>query len=337
MSKTIINVKDVSITYQSKNKVVHAVKHATFEVKQGEIFGIIGSSGAGKSSLLRTLNRLASPTSGYVGVDGVDLATLSGKALQYFRFQVGMIFQNFNLVHSKTVYDNIAFVLKAAGKSRAEIESRVTALLDLVGLSDKRNEYPSQLSGGQKQRVGIARALANDARILLCDEATSALDPQTTASILELLQRLNREFGLTIVLITHEIDVVKKICDRVAIMSDGEIVEMNTAYELFSAPQHPFSKQFLAAEDRYTLPDNIRQNVKGTLIHILYTKSNATQPLLYQAAMATGVVVNIMHGSIEYINEKALGNLVVELTGEQEHIQSLIELLRQEHLVTEVL
>lgn len=337
MSRPIINVDDVSITFRSKHQVVQAVKNASFEVYEGEIFGIIGSSGAGKSTLIRTLNRLASPTSGQVKVDGIDLAHLSGHSLRQFRFQVGMIFQNFNLAHSKTVYENIAFVLKAAGNKKEYIDARVTELLELVSLSDKRNEYPAQLSGGQKQRVGIARALANNARILLCDEATSALDPQTTAAILELLQKLNREFNLTIVLITHEIEVVKKICDRIAIMSLGEIVEINGAFEIFSAPQHPFTQHFLSAEQRYEIPESIRKEITGTLIHIRYIASNATEPLLYQAAYHLNVVINIMHGAIEYINERAIGNLVVELTGEPQHVQAVITKLKQAELIVEEL
>ncbi|MDF7667010.1 ATP-binding cassette domain-containing protein [Orbaceae bacterium ESL0727] len=331
----LIQVKNVSVTFQSKKQTIHAVKDVTFDVYEGDIFGIIGSSGAGKSTLVRTLNRLADPTSGEIDVNGVNIATLSGKALQNFRFKMGMIFQNFNLAASKTVYENIAFVLKAAGKKGEAVKSRVQELLTLVGLSDKADAYPAELSGGQKQRVGIARALANDAKILLCDEATSALDPQTTTAILELLKQLNRDFKLTIVLITHEIDVIKKICNRVAVMSNGKIVELNDTFALFSQPQQAFTQSFLNVDENTLLPDNIKNNVKGTLIRLRYIHENATQPILYQSAQLTHVEFNILHGFIEYFNDRALGNLVVELIGKPDNIQALIQLLKDHDVIIE--
>lgn len=333
--QTLIQVKDVSVRFKAKDQVVEAVKKVSFDVNQGEIFGIIGSSGAGKSTLVRTLNRLAEPSSGQVIINGVDIQTLRGRELQAFRFHVGMIFQNFNLASSKTVYENIAFVLKAAGKKGDAVKNRVNELLDLVGLSDKANAYPAELSGGQKQRVGIARALANDAKILLCDEATSALDPTTTSAILDLLKQLNQKFGLTIVLITHEIDVVKKICHRVAVMSQGEIVEMNTTFNLFACPKQPFTQEFLNIDENTHLPDIIKQNVKGKLVRLRYINENTTQPILYQSAIETGVSFNILHGFIEYFDNQALGNLVIELIGESTNIQNLITKLADQEVIIE--
>ena len=333
--QTLIQVKDVSVRFKAKDQVVEAVKKVSFDVNQGEIFGIIGSSGAGKSTLVRTLNRLAEPSSGQVIINGVDIQTLRGRELQAFRFHVGMIFQNFNLASSKTVYENIAFVLKAAGKKGDAVKNRVNELLALVGLSDKANAYPAELSGGQKQRVGIARALANDAKILLCDEATSALDPTTTRAILDLLKQLNQKFGLTIVLITHEIDVVKKICHRVAVMSQGEIVEMNTTFNLFACPKQPFTQEFLNIDENTHLPDIIKQNVKGKLVRLRYINENTTQPILYQSAIETGVSFNILHGFIEYFDNQALGNLVIELIGESTNIQNLITKLADQEVIIE--
>lgn len=333
--KPLIQVKNVSVSFESKHQTIDAVKNVSFDVYEGDIFGIIGSSGAGKSTLVRTLNCLAYPTAGQILVNDTDIRHLSGRALQAFRFQVGMIFQNFNLASSKTVYENIAFVLKAAGKRGQVVRDKVAELLALVGLSDKANAYPAELSGGQKQRVGIARALANDAKILLCDEATSALDPQTTTSILELLKQLNQKFKLTIVLITHEIDVVKKICNRVAVMSKGEIVELNHTFAMFASPQKQFTQAFLNIDESTALPANVKKSVKGKLVRLRYINENATQPVLHESAMQANVTFNILHGFIEYFNDQALGNLVVELIGENENIIMLIASLRKHDVIVE--
>jgi len=335
MNKPLIHVDNVSVSFQVKEQIINAVKNVSFNVYEGDIFGIIGSSGAGKSTLVRTLNRLASPTSGQIYINGTNIANLSGKSLQYFRFNVGMIFQSFNLASSKTVFDNIAFVLKAAGKRGTAVNQRVIELLNLVGLSDKANAYPTELSGGQKQRVGIARALANDAKILLCDEATSALDPQTTSSILELLKKLNREFKLTIVLITHEIDVIKKVCNRVAVMSHGEIVELNNTFDLFASPKKDFTQSFLDIDKNTALPQKIKNSAKGKLVRLRYVNENATEPVLYQSAKQTNVAFNILHGFIEYFNDQALGNLVVELIGDNQNINELITTLKKYDVIVE--
>lgn len=333
----MIKVENISVVYKNKKTIVNAVKDVSFQVNKGEIFGIVGSSGAGKSSLIRTLNRLELPSSGRILIDDVDINKLSPADLRTFRFQIGMIFQGFNLASSKTVYDNIAFVLRAAGKSKEETKKRVFELLDLVGLRDKANEYPSRLSGGQKQRVGIARALANNARVLLCDEATSALDPQTTSSILDLLKELNKEFGLTIILITHELDVVKQICDRVAIMSDGDLVEVGTTYDIFSNPKKDFSRSFIEHEQELILPESILETIEGKLIRLQYANHNATEPILHRVANKNNIETNIIHGKIEYINELALGILFVELQGEESNIESAIKDLQELDVALEVI
>ncbi|XKM12495.1 ATP-binding cassette domain-containing protein [Orbaceae bacterium ac157xtp] len=333
----LIQIENVSVTFKVKKQVINAVQQVSLDIQKGEIFGIIGSSGAGKSTLIRTLNRLADPTSGKIKVNGIDISLLTGKALQHYRFNMGMIFQNFNLASSKTVYENIAFVLKAAGKKGNAVSTKVFELLELVGLSDKIYAYPDELSGGQKQRVGIARALANDAQILLCDEATSALDPQTTASILNLLQKLNQTYHLTIVLITHEIDVVKKICHRVAVMSQGKLIEVNNTFDLFALPKCPFTQTFLSAESEIDLPDSIKNKAKGKLVKLKYIHANANKPLLFETAKDNQVSFNILHANIEYINDKALGNLIVELLGETANINNLIsELNKHDILVKEI-
>lgn len=219
----MIKFENVSITFNTKDAEVHAVRNVSFDVNKGEIFGIVGTSGAGKSTLLRTVNLLEKPGSGKVNVEGIDITSLDKKSLRGARQKIGMIFQHYNLVHTKTVYDNIAFPMKISGKSAKEISKKVPELLEIVALSDKAHAYPGQLSGGQKQRVGIARALANDPHLLLCDEPTSALDLETTRSILELLRDINRRYGITVLLISHEMDVIKSICSRVAVMRGGEV------------------------------------------------------------------------------------------------------------------
>ncbi len=253
----MLNIKNVSKIYKTKSGTVTGVDKVSLTIEKGEIFGIVGYSGAGKSSLLRCINMLERPTSGQVFIEGIDLTTLNAKELRQARLKIGMIFQHFHLISQKTVGENIAFALKAAQTPKNEIKPRVKELLDMVGLADKLNVYPSQLSGGQKQRVGIARALANNPSVLLCDEATSALDPTTTLSILHLLKKINRELGLTIVLITHEMDVVKEICDRMAVMQDGRVVEEGTVYELFSNPQEPLTKEFISSIVSFTIPEAI--------------------------------------------------------------------------------
>jgi D-methionine transport system ATP-binding protein len=325
----MIEIKNVTKIYSTKKKQVVGVDNVSLTIQDGEIFGIIGYSGAGKSSLLRCLNLLERPTSGQIIIDGVDLTTLNNQQLRQARLKIGMIFQHFYLVSSKTVFENVAFALKAAKKTKEEIEKRVNELLEMVGLSDKRDAYPSQLSGGQKQRVGIARALANDPTVLLCDEATSALDPSTTKSILTLLKKINRELGITIVLITHEMEVVKDICDRVAVMQNGKIIELGTVYDIFTNPKEELTKSFINSVLRFELPDHLLQKRTGTIVKIQFKGETAEEAIVSDMLQAFKVKGNILHGKIEYIQEMPLGIFVMELTGEPEEIQRAIDYISQ--------
>jgi D-methionine transport system ATP-binding protein len=325
----MIEIKNVTKIYSTKKKQVVGVDNVSLTIQDGEIFGIIGYSGAGKSSLLRCLNLLERPTSGQIIIDGVDLTTLNSKQLRQARLKIGMIFQHFYLVSSKTVFENVAFALKAAKKPKEEIEKRVNELLEMVGLSDKRDAYPSQLSGGQKQRVGIARALANDPTVLLCDEATSALDPSTTKSILTLLKKINRELGITIVLITHEMEVVKDICDRVAVMQNGKIIELGTVYDIFTNPKEELTKSFINSVLRFELPDHLLQKRTGTIVKIQFKGKTAEEAIVSDMLQAFKVKGNILHGKIEYIQEMPLGIFVMELIGEPEEIERAINYISQ--------
>ena len=291
-----------------------AVDNVSLRIAPGEIFGIVGTSGAGKSTLLRTLNALTRPSEGSVKVNGVAISQMEGLTLRKARQRIGMIFQHFNLMHTRTVAQNVAFSLKAAGWEREKIAPRVAEILQLVGLGDKSNRYPVQLSGGQKQRVGIARAIANHPDVLLCDEPTSALDLETSATILELLKQINVQLGITIVLITHEMNVIKSICDRVAVMSDGKVVETGEVFDIFAHPQHAFTQQLVSRTLNLTLPERLHEHLPGQLLKILFIGDSAEQPVLSDAAINFGVAVNILHGKIEYLGERALGILVVQLS-----------------------
>lgn len=330
----MIEVKNLVKIYETKKEKVIGVDNVSLTINRGEIFGIVGYSGAGKSSLLRCLNLLEKPNSGEIIVDGLSLTKLNNKELRTARLKIGMIFQHFHLVKSKTVFENIAFALKAAHKSKHEIEERVKVLLEMVGLSDKRDVYPSQLSGGQKQRVGIARALANNPSVLLCDEATSALDPSTTKSILNLLKKINHELGITIVLITHEMEVVKEICDRMAIMQSGKIVEEGPVYEIFANPVQPLTKEFINSFLQFELPDYLLSNRKGKIIKIQFKGSVAEESVVSEVFQRFKVKGNILHGKIEYIQETPLGIFIMEVLGESSEVEKAIEYitLRTEHL-----
>lgn len=333
----MLKLKNISVTFQSHRQVVHAVKHVTLHVKRGEIYGIIGSSGAGKSTLIRTVNLLERPESGEVIVRGTDISHLNGLELRKARQKIGMIFQHFNLIGSKTVHDNIALPLRAAGVSEDEIRVRVPELLSVVELTDKEFAYPGQLSGGQKQRVGIARALANNPDILLGDEPTSALDLETTESILKLLADINQRLGVTILLITHEMQVVKKICHRVAVMQGGEIVEENEVYELFSNPQHPLTQELVAKSLDLTLPKRVAETVQGDIIRLVYLGDNAERGVLSDTLRAHRVQINILHGHIEYINDKPIGILIISLVGDPVQIENATEHLKGQVAKLEVI
>ncbi len=310
----MIDLRNISVRYQGKGPAVLAVKDVSLHVEAGSIHGIVGTSGAGKSSLLRTINLLEQPSAGRVVINGRDITDLRGAALRAERQKIGMVFQHFNLMHTSTVYENAAFALRAAGKPEAEIRQRVPEVLELVGLSDKASAYPSQLSGGQKQRVGIARAIANRPAVLLCDEPTSALDLETAAAILELLAEINKRLGITIVLISHEMSVIKKICARVAVMDAGKIVEEGDVFDIFATPQHTFTQQLVEHTQRLDLPAHLTEDLQGTLLKILFLGERAEQPILSEAVLRFGVSLNILHGKIEYINNRALGLMVVLLT-----------------------
>lgn len=325
----MIRIEHLVKEYRNKKNTIIGVNDVSLTIHKGEIFGIVGYSGAGKSSLLRCLNFLEKPTSGQIYIDDVNLNSLSTKQLREARQKIGMIFQHFYLVSSKTVFENVAFALKAAKKTKVETEKRVSELLELVGLADKRDVYPSQLSGGQKQRVGIARALANDPHVLLCDEATSALDPSTTKSILELLRSINKKLGLTIVLITHEMDVVKDICDRVAVMQDGKVIEEGQVYDIFSKPKEALTKDFINTVLQFELPDRLLQNSKGTVIKITFKGSVAEESVVSDMLQQFKVKGNILHGKIEYIQETPLGIFIMEITGEKTEVQKAISYIQE--------
>ncbi|WP_375088172.1 methionine ABC transporter ATP-binding protein [Peribacillus sp. RS7] len=333
----MIEICSVRKEYITKKNRVIGVDNVSLTIQKGEVYGIVGYSGAGKSSLLRCLNLLERPTAGNIIIDGIDLTSLSSKELRKQRQKIGMIFQHFSLVSSKTVYENVAFALKAAHQSKDAIRLRVLELLEIVGLSDKKDVYPAQLSGGQKQRVGIARALANDPTVLLCDEATSALDPTTTKAILQLLKKISRELGITIVLITHEMEVVKELCHRVAVMQDGRVIEEGSVYEIFSQPKQELTKQFISSVLDFELPSHLIEESKGTIIKIQFEGQTAGESILSDALQSHSVKGNILHGKIEYIQDVPLGILIIELIGEAAEIHSALEYIKNRSNSVEVL
>lgn len=320
----MIEVKKLVKIYETKKGSVTGVDQVSLRVEKGEIYGIVGYSGAGKSSLLRCLNLLEKPTSGEILIDGVELTSLNKGELRKARLKIGMIFQHFHLVSAKTVSENIAFALKAAGTPKIEIAERVLELLNMVGLSDKKDVYPAQLSGGQKQRVGIARALANNPSVLLCDEATSALDPSTTRSILSLLKKINRELGITIVLITHEMEVVKTICDRMAVMQNGKIIEEGNVYDLFANPQQTLTQDFVNSILQFELPERLLGKRDGKLIKIYFQGEIAEQGVISDVFQRFKVKGNILHGKIEYIQDIPLGIFIMEVSGDKQELERAI-------------
>lgn len=334
----MIKIENLSKIYQNGPNPIHALKNISLEINRGEIFGIIGLSGAGKSTLIRCINRLEEPTEGRIVIDGEDITHLDKRALRDIRKRIGMIFQHFNLFSQKTVYKNIAFPLELEGLSKSEIEKRVNTLLDYVGLKDKKNAYPSQLSGGQKQRVAIARALANNPKILLSDEGTSALDPKTTKSILDLLRRVRDEFGLTIVLITHQMEVIKEVCDRVAIIEDGNIIEINTVEDLFKNPKTKTAMEFISKLKSDISEEVIEPNdFEGTIVRLGYSKGNAKEPIVSNMIKKFDVQANILAGDINRILSKNIGHLILELQGSDTEVVKAIEFLRHNNVDVEVM
>ena len=311
----MIRFEHVSKTFQTKNGPFDALKDVSFEIEKGDIYGVIGYSGAGKSTLIRMVNALETPTSGNVWVEGKDIGTLNQKELRNLRKGIGMIFQQFNLLESKTIYDNVAIALKLNGISKKDIEKRVTELLDFVELSDKKYSYPGQLSGGQKQRVGIARALANNPSILLCDEATSALDPKTTASILELLKKINEKLHITIVIITHEMN-----------MDYGQVVETGSVIQVFSNPQSDIAKRFVGNLIRDVIPEPLVESIRretrnSRLLRIKLENTDSTEPLLWEINRRFEVETNILYSTINVIQGIVVGIMLVLFIGTDEEIE----------------
>ncbi len=314
----MIEFQNVHKTYRVAGKDIPALHPTSLTIENGQVFGLIGHSGAGKSTLLRLINRLEESSGGKIFVDGEEVTALDANSLRRFRQQVGMIFQHFNLLASKTVADNVALPLTLAGElSRGDIDRRVAELLKRVGLSDHAKKYPAQLSGGQKQRVGIARALATKPKILLCDEATSALDPQTTASVLQLLAEINRELKLTIVLITHEMDVIRRVCDRVAVMDGGVIVEQGAVAQVFLHPQHPTTRNFVQEAEHVDSEGQSAdyRHVQGRIVRLTFQGEATYAPLLGSVARQTGVDYSILAGRIDRIKDTPYGQLTLALNG----------------------
>lgn len=341
----MIELTHVSKTFATKNGNVDAVNDVSLKIDSGSIFGLIGYSGAGKSTLIRLINLLERPDSGSVVIDGVDLTTLSDGELRKRRQKIGMIFQHFNLMSALTVAENVAFPLKRSGMGKLEIQTKVDKLLDLVELSNRKSSYPAQLSGGQKQRVAIARALANDPDILLCDEATSALDPQTTDSILALLKRLHDTLGLTIVLITHQMSVIKSIAQQVAIMENGKVVEQGDVYDIFANPKAEITRKFVDSttqmasvagliESGYTL---LKCNENEKLIQLTYVEDSAAQALISMVSREYNVDCNIVFGSVEVICGKPLGQLIIKMKGDPANVNASIDYISNHQVKVEVI
>ena len=341
-SETMIRVENVSKTYTGKQGTVEAVKDVSLEISRGEIFGVIGFSGAGKSTLIRLLNGLETVTSGHIYINEKDITTLKRKELLKERQKIAMIFQHFNLLWSRTVEENIAFSLEIAGVPKAERKAKVAELIDLVGLTGREKSYPSQLSGGQKQRVGIARALANDPEVLLCDEATSALDPKTTKDILKLLVEINQELGLTIVLITHEMHVVRQICHRVAVMEEGRVVESGEVIEVFKNPQQPITKQFVGEERVDDEIDEVFHHLStslrpGVAVRIQYLGDRTGDAVLSEAIRKLDATVSILQSKVNITQKGILGSMIILIEEESSKAEEVIEYLKQAEIIVEVL
>ncbi len=332
----MITIKNVNKVFKNKNTKVQALKNINVHIDKGDIFGFIGYSGAGKSTLVRLVNLLEKPTEGEVVVNGKNLLNLSKSELRNIRKSIGMIFQNFNLLNSKTVYDNIAIPLILEKKSKEEIEKRVYELLDFVGLKDKANTYPSKLSGGQKQRVAIARSLATNPSILLCDEATSALDPKTTQSILNLLKRIHDEMGITILIITHEMNVIKEICNKVAVMEDGEIVEQGNVVDVFGDPKHETTKDFVKTILNKKVGKSLLNNQKNCVaFNLTYVSEDRKGYIISDIAKNFDVSINLLSATVTEIKEKAFTDLLLSLEGSNEEVKKAFNYIKQKNIAVE--
>ena len=340
----MIKLENITKVFQQGSRTIQALSGVSLHVPAGQIYGVIGSSGAGKSTLIRCVNLLERPTSGRVLVDGQDLTALSSGQLTLARRQIGMIFQHFNLMNSRTVAGNVALPLELGNLSRDQIKARVSELLELVGLNDKHDSWPANLSGGQKQRVAIARALASNPKVLLCDEATSALDPATTRSILELLKDINRRLGITILLITHEMDVVKRICDQVAVISNGELIEKDSVSVVFSHPKTPLAQQFIQSTLHLDIPEDYQERMRAQpaaqavpLLRLEFTGKSVDAPLLSEAARRFNVNNNIISAQMDYAGGVKFGIMLAEMDGSETDTQAAISWLKEHHVKVEVL
>lgn len=341
----MIKLNNITKIFTLPDKKLTALDNVSLHVPKGQICGVIGASGAGKSTLIRCVNLLERPTHGAVLIDDLDLTQLSEAELVKTRRQIGMIFQHFNLLTSRTVFENVALPLELENKSKTEIQEKTTALLALVGLSDKHNVYPANLSGGQKQRVAIARALASDPKVLLCDEATSALDPATTQSILKLLKEINRTLGITILLITHEMEVVKRICDQVAVIDKGRLIEQGTVSEIFSNPKTELAQDFISSTFHITLPEEYLENLSDTpkhaksypIIKFEFTGRSVDAPLLSQASKKFGVELSILTSQIDYAGGVKFGFTIAEVEGDEDAITQTKVYLMENNVRVEVL
>ncbi|EPF17569.1 Methionine import ATP-binding protein MetN [Cedecea davisae] len=337
----MIVLSGVSKIFAGKNGDIKAVENISLTVEKGQIYGIIGYSGAGKSTLIRLLNGLEAPSSGSIFIAGQDIANASSEALRQARLKVSMVFQHFNLLWSRTVAENIAFPMQIAGVNKRQIKQRVGELVKLVGLEGREGAYPSQLSGGQKQRVGIARALANNPEVLLCDEATSALDPQTTDAILDLLLDINRQLKLTIVLITHEMHVVRKICQRVAVMENGKIVEEGAVLDVFTHPQQPITQTFVRQVSHHGeggSPFNPQwvQGLSGSILKLIFPGGQAQQPVVAEVIQHFNLALNILHGKITQTVDGSFGELYVHFE-EASQLDNIVQYLNQKRVEIEVI
>ncbi|MCF0055297.1 methionine ABC transporter ATP-binding protein MetN [Dyadobacter sp. CY356] len=340
----MIELRNVTKIFRQKNREIIALSDVSLKVEPGKIYGVIGTSGAGKSTLIRCVNLLEKPTSGDVIVDGKNLTILSDAQLARERRQIGMIFQHFNLLSSRTVSENVAFALELDRVPKAEIKARVSELLRLVGLEEKANDYPANLSGGQKQRVAIARTLANNPKVLLCDEATSALDPGTTRSILKLLKDINKRLNITILLITHEMAVVKSICDFVAVISEGKLIEQGTVSDIFVNPKTELAKEFISTSLQVEIPDFYVQRLKSSdpgnlspLLKLHLTGQTANEPVLSQAARLFDVDTKIVSAQMDHAGEKNFGVILTELSGNRENYQKSIDFFNNNQINVEIL
>ena len=330
-----ILIQDVSKTFETKDGSVQALKHVSLSIETGDIYGIIGMSGAGKSTLVRCMNFLEVPSEGKVLIDGKSLSEFSPKELRKEREKIGMLFQHFNLLMQKNVLENVCFPLYIQGKKKAEARAKALELLEIVGLADRAKAYPAQLSGGQKQRVAIARALASDPQILLCDEATSALDPQTTSSILELLQDINQKFGITIVIITHQMSVVREICTHVAIMKDGEVKEQGLVEEIFSHPKSQVAKELISkdsgndVESKKLTQSEIQD---GEIVRIVFSENSAFEPVIANLILTFHEPVNILKANTKNVGGVAKGEMILQFMSDSTNVPEMKKFLTERGL-----